>query len=130
MQPENLKYNASHEWVGIEEVDGQQIATIGITDFALEQLTDLVYMALPDVGAAITKGEEFGEVESVKAVSPLYAPISGEVVEAHNALADNLEGMGEDPFGNGWIIKIKATDLSELDDLLDHESYRKQCAES
>ena len=130
MNPQDLKYNVSHEWVGLETVDGEQVATIGITAFALEQLTDLVYMALPSVGATVTKGEEFGEVESVKAVSPLYSPVSGEVVAAHEELAENLEDIASDPYGNGWIIKVKLSDTSVLDDLLDFEAYQKQCAES
>ncbi|MEM8733079.1 MAG: glycine cleavage system protein GcvH [Planctomycetota bacterium] len=127
MNPAELRYNASHEWVGI---DGDGVAVIGITDFALEQLTDLVYMALPDVGATVTTGEEFGEVESVKAVSPLYSPVNGEVVEVHSDLVDNLEKLGEDPFGNGWIIKVKLADGADLDGLLDHDAYKKQCADS
>jgi len=130
MNPQDLKYNVSHEWVGLESVDGEQVATIGITAFALEQLTDLVYMALPSVGATVTKGEEFGEVESVKAVSPLYSPVSGEVVAAHEELAENLENIASDPYGNGWIIKVKISDASSLDGLLDFEAYQKQCADS
>ncbi|MFN3191808.1 MAG: glycine cleavage system protein GcvH [Aureliella sp.] len=127
MNPAELRYNASHEWVGI---DGDGVAVIGITDFALEQLTDLVYMALPDVGTTVATGEEFGEVESVKAVSPLYSPVNGEVVEVHSELVDNLEKLGEDPFGNGWIIKVKLPEGSSLDGLLDHTAYQKQCADS
>ncbi|MCR9294022.1 MAG: glycine cleavage system protein GcvH [bacterium] len=127
MKPEELKYNASHEWVGL---DSDGLAVIGITDFALEQLTDLVYMALPEVGAQVTAGEEFGEVESVKAVSPLYSPVSGEVVEVHSELVESLEKLGDDPFGNGWIIKVKLADGASLDGLLDHDSYRKQCSDA
>lgn len=130
MNPQDLKYNVSHEWVGLETVDGEQVATIGITAFALEQLTDLVYMALPSVGATVTKGEEFGEVESVKAVSPLYSPVSGEVVAAHDELAENLENIASDPYGDGWIIKVKIGDASSLDGLLDFDAYQKQCADS
>ncbi len=130
MEPNQLKYNPSHEWVGVTEQNGVSIAVIGITDFALEQLTDLVYMALPDVGASVTAGEEFGEVESVKAVSPLYSPVSGEVVEVHSELVDNLEKLGEDPFGDGWIIKVKLADGATLDGLLDFDTYKKQCADS
>lgn len=125
MKPEDLKYNASHEWVGIDE---QGLAVIGITDFALEQLTDLVYMALPEVGSTVTAGEEFGEVESVKAVSPLYSPVNGEVVEVHTDLVENLEKIGDDPFGEGWIMKVRLGQGTSLDGLLDHASYRKQCA--
>lgn len=130
MEPKQLKYNASHEWVGVTEQDGQAIAVIGITDFALEQLTDLVYMALPDIGATVTAGEEYGEVESVKAVSPLYSPVSGEVVEVHSDLVDNLEKLGEDPFGEGWIVKVKLAEGASLDSLLDFDAYTKQCADS
>ncbi len=130
MNPEQLRYNASHEWVGLVEEDGQQLAVVGITDFALEQLTDLVYMALPDVGATVTAGEEFGEVESVKAVSPLYSPVSGEVVAVHSELVDDLEQLGKDPFGDGWIVKVKLADGASIDSLLDHSTYKKQCADS
>ena len=111
MKPEELKYNPSHEWVGIAEEDGTQLAVVGITDFALEQLTDLVYMALPAVGSQVTAGQEFGEVESVKAVSPLYSPVTGEVTAVHSELVDSLEKLGEDPFGNGWIIRQTPCDI-------------------
>ncbi len=130
MQPEELKYNPSHEWVGIEQQNGQRIAVVGITDFALEQLTDLVYMALPKVGTQVKAGAEFGEVESVKAVSPLYSPVDGQVVEVHDALVDQLETLGDDPFGNGWIIKVKLADDAQLDGLLDYSAYKQQCAEA
>ena len=130
MQPEQLKYNPSHEWVGVTETGGEQIATIGITDFALEQLTDLVYMALPKVGTKVAAGAEFGEVESVKAVSPLYSPVDGEVVEVHDALTDQLEQLAADPFGNGWMIKVKLSSDAKLDGLLDYAAYKQQCANS
>jgi len=122
---EELLYAPSHEWVHVGD-DG--IATIGITDFAVEQLTDLVYMELPEVGAEVTAGEEFGEVESVKAVSPMYSPISGEVVEVNTGLPDGLEILGTDAFGAGWIAKIKMSGDAP-DTLLDHAAYKKQCAE-
>lgn len=128
MQPEQLKYNPSHEWVGVTEIGGEKIAVIGITDFALEQLTDLVYMALPKVGTKVTAGAEFGEVESVKAVSPLYSPVDGEVVEVHDALADQLEQLAADPFGDGWMIKVKLSSDAKLDGLLDYAAYKQQCA--
>ena len=127
MNQEELKYNPSHEWVGLSDVDGQRIATIGITDFAVEQLTDLVYMALPSVGTTVTAGQEFGEVESVKAVSPLVSPVDGEVVEVHKKLTDNLEALGSDPFGEGWMIKVKVPADASLDHLLDYKAYKKQC---
>ena len=127
MKPEDLRYNPSHEWVGLQE-DG--IAVIGITDFALAELTDLVFMALPEVGAAVSKGEQFGEVESVKAVSPLYSPIDGEVVEVHSELTDNLESLADDPYDNGWFIKVKPSADATMDDLLDFAAYKKQCSEA
>ena len=121
---EELLYAPTHEWVHVGE-DG--IATIGITDFAVEQLTDLVYMELPDVGATVTAGEEFGEVESVKAVSPLYSPISGEVIEVNSGLPDELEVLGTDAFGAGWIAKIKM-DGGAPESLLNHTTYKTQIA--
>ena len=130
MKPESLRYNRSHEWVGLVEENGERIAVVGISDFAVEQLTDLVYMALPTVGQSVKAGQEFGEVESVKAVSPLYSPVDGEVVAVHSKLAENLETLGEDPFGEGWIIKVKIAAGASLDGLLDYDAYRKQCAEA
>jgi glycine cleavage system H protein len=129
MKPEELRYNPSHEWVGIQKEADVQVATVGITAFALEQLTDLVYMALPKVGQKVTRGQEFGEVESVKAVSPLYSPVSGEVVAVHDQLVDHLETLGSDPYGEGWIIKVKLDGAADLDSLLTYEQYQKQCAQ-
>lgn len=129
MKPEDLKYNSTHEWVGTVEEKGEKIAVIGITDFAIQQLTDLVYMALPTIGKKISRGQEFGEVESVKAVSPLYSPIDGEVVAVHSELADKLETLGADPYGSGWIIKAKLAPGAGFDGLLDFAAYKKQCSE-
>ncbi|WP_182868936.1 glycine cleavage system protein GcvH [Stieleria mannarensis] len=125
-----LLYAETHEWVDVAEQDGQKIATIGISGFALEQLNDLVYMELPEVGKTIDAGEEFGEVESVKAVSPLYSPVGGEVVEVHSELPDNLEKLNDDPYDFGWIVKLKINDESALGNLMDFAAYEKQCAES
>ena len=127
LNPETLWYNESHEWTQIEDQGGQKIATIGISDFAVEQLTDLVFMELPEVGVKVTAGEEFGEVESVKAVSPLYSPVTGEVIEVHNELPNQLEILSEDPFGKGWLIKVKLSEESGLANLLDYAAYKKQC---
>lgn len=126
MKPEDLKYNDTHEWVGL---DDQGVAVIGISDFAIEQLTDLVYMALPEVGTAVKTGEQFGEVESVKAVSNLYSPVNGEVIEVHSELVDTLDTLSNDPFGEGWIMKVKLAEGESMSGLLDFESYKKQCAE-
>ncbi|WP_372718560.1 glycine cleavage system protein GcvH [Novipirellula sp.] len=128
--PEKLLYAESHEWCDVAEEGGEKIATIGISAFAIEQLNDLVYMDLPEVGKAVTAGEEFGEVESVKAVSPLYCPITGEVVEVHSELPDNLDQLNDDPYDFGWVIKVKVSDDSNLSALMDAAAYRKQCAES
>lgn len=125
-----LLYAESHEWVDVVEDGGQKVATVGISDFAIQQLNDLVYMELPEVGKTVTAGEEFGEVESVKAVSPLYSPVSGEIIEVHADLPDNLDSLNEDPFDFGWIVKIKIDDESALDALMDFAAYQKQCAES
>ena len=125
MNQEELLYAPTHEWVHIGD-DG--VATIGITDFAVEQLTDLVYMELPEVGASVTAGEEFGEVESVKAVSPMYAPVSGEVIEVNTGLPDGLEILSDDAFGAGWIARIKMSGDAP-DTLLNHAAYKKQIAE-
>jgi glycine cleavage system H protein len=114
------RYAKSHEWARLEE-DGT--VTIGISAYAVEALTDLVFMQLPDVGASVTAGESFGEIESVKAVSDLYAPISGEVVAANAELPGQLETLGSDPYGAGWIIRIKPEDAGQLEGLLDQAAY-------
>jgi glycine cleavage system H protein len=128
MNPENLKYNESHEWVGLTVEGGKQLAVVGITDFALQQLTDLVYMELPAVGDQVTQGQQFGEVESVKAVSPLYSPVSGKVVAIHREIINQLETLADDAFGNGWLIKVELDAGSTLGSLLDYQAYQKQCA--
>ena len=127
MNQEELLYAPTHEWVHVSD-DG--VATVGITDFAVEQLTDLVYMELPEVGSTAKAGEEFGEVESVKAVSPLYSPVDGEVLEVNTGLPDNLEVLGNDAFGEGWIARIRLSNRDSLANLLDFPAYRKQCAEA
>jgi glycine cleavage system H protein len=125
-----LLYAPSHEWADIADDDGQKVATIGLSAFALEQLNDLVYMDLPEVGKSVSVGDEIGEVESVKAVSPLYSPLCGEVIEVHSDLPDNLEKLNEDPYEFGWIIKLRMSDDTGLDALLDHATYQKQCSEA
>ena len=125
MKPDELKYAKTHEWVF---VDGD-VAVIGISDFAVKTLTDLVFLELPKVGTAVKAGDMFGEVESVKAVSELLAPVSGEIVAVHSEIADNLGEIGADPFGAGWLVKIKMSVPDELGQLLDRTAYEKQCAE-
>jgi glycine cleavage system H protein len=125
MDLNSLKYTRSHEWVATNG----NTATVGITDFAVRQLTDLVHIELPKVGRSVKEGETFGEVESVKAVSDLYAPIPGEIVAVNNGLADDLSLLSDDPFGKGWVLKIKMTDTSLLSGLLDRKAYEAHCAE-
>ena len=126
--PSSLLYAETHEWLDLSSDDG--IATIGISAFAIEQLNDLVYMDLPEVGKVLAAGDEFGEVESVKAVSPLYSPVSGEVVEVHSELPDNLEKLNEDPLNFGWIVRVKVSGEEGREKLMDHAAYEKQCAEA
>jgi len=125
--PEQLRYCESHEWAYVAD-ESSGIATIGISAFAVAELTDLVFMALPKMGQTVTAGSEFGEVESVKAVSPLYSPVSGTVVEVHSALVDKLDSLNVDPYDEGWIIKVKMSDPSELNRLLNWDAYQKQCS--
>lgn len=125
MDPEQLRYAESHEWV---HADGG-VATIGITDFAVEQLTDLVFIELPEVGRQVSAGEPFGEIESVKAVSDLYSPVDGEVVEVNEGLADALEQLSADPYGAGWMVKVRLAEGAGLEHLMDRAAYQKQIAE-
>ena len=124
-----LHYAETHEWVDADTEREAGVAVVGISAFAIEQLNDLVYMDLPEVGRKLTVGDEFGEVESVKAVSPLYSPVAGEVVEVHSDLPDNLDQLNDDPYDFGWIIKVKL-DGDLPSSLLDHAAYEKQCAEA
>ncbi len=116
---EELKYTKDHEWAH-EEGD---VLVIGITDHAQDSLGEIVYIELPSEGDEITKGDPFGAVESTKAVSDLYAPVSGDVVEVNEVLLDSPELINSDPFGEGWMIKVKVYDPGELDDLMDFEGY-------
>lgn len=118
--PEGLRYSSDHEWV---RVDGDT-ATIGITDYAQDALGDVVYVDLPDVGDAVTAGGSFGEVESTKSVSELYAPISGTVASVNDELGDEPEKLNSDPYGDGWICTITIGDATELDGLLDTAAYK------
>lgn len=128
-KPEQLKFADTHEWVDWSESNGSAVATVGISAFAIEQLNDLVFMSLPGVGQRFKAGEEFGEVESVKAVSPLYSPIGGEVIEINRNLPNQLETLINDPYLGGWLIKLRPDDPQDLDRLLNFDAYRKQCAE-
>lgn len=129
MNPEQFLYAETHEWVAVDESSGEKIATIGISAHAVEQLTDLVFMELPVVGTKLESAKEFGEVESVKAVSSLYSPVDGEVIEVNTDLPDALEILNEDPYGAGWIMKAKITNDDCLAKLMDFATYQKQCGE-
>jgi len=119
--PENLKYTSEHEWV---RLDGE-FAYIGITDYAQDQLGDIVFVDIPSVGETLVSGDVFGTIEVVKTISDLFLPVSGEILEINDALEDNPELVNSDPYGEGWIVKVKPSDLSELDTLLDATAYRK-----
>ncbi|MBX3416948.1 MAG: glycine cleavage system protein GcvH [Pirellulaceae bacterium] len=125
MDPNQLKYAETHEWAFVEG----DTATVGITAHAVEQLTDLVYMDLPQVGGQVSAGKPFGEVESVKATSDLYSPVDGEVIEVNTALPDRLEILNSDPYGQGWIMKVKLSSQDSLNKLLDLAAYEQQCSE-
>ncbi|RVU32203.1 MULTISPECIES: glycine cleavage system protein GcvH [Neptunomonas] len=124
--PANLKYAASHEWV-LDNGDGT--VTVGITEHAQELLGDVVFVELPEVGRAVEKGEEFSLVESVKAASDIYSPLSGEVIAVNEALEDAPETINESAFEDGWIAKLKVSDAAELEDLLDAAAYEANVAE-
>ena len=123
--PEDLKYTKEHEWVLIEG----GTATVGITDYAQDQLGDIVFVELPAVGDKVSKEDAFGVVESVKAVSDIYAPLSGKVIEVNDDLPDDPEMLNEDPYGDGWVVKIEITDPTDLDDLLDAVAYQQYVEE-
>ena len=130
MKPEELLYAKTHEWVHVEtDPSGEQIALVGLSSFALESLTDLVYLELPEVGRQVSAGESFGEIESVKAVSDLYSPVDGEIVEVNSEVAQNLQRLADDPYDAGWFIKVKIADEAGLAELLDEAAYKKQCEE-
>lgn len=124
--PSELKYASSHEWARLEE-DGT--ITIGITDHAQNALGDVVFVELPDVGAVLHAGQEAGVVESVKAASDIYAPVSGTVIAVNSTLDESPETINADPYTDGWFFKLKPSDADELDELLDADSYIEQCDE-
>ena len=123
--PADLKYAKTDEWVRVEG----DTATVGISDYAQNQLSDIVFVELPDVGAAFKQGQAFGAVESVKAASDVYLPISGEVLEVNSAMSDTPELVNQDPFGGAWMVKIKVTAPAELAGLMDAAAYEQYCAD-
>ena len=120
--PEDLKYSEEHEWVRVKD----SVATIGITDYAQGELGDLVFIELPSLGDEAEQSESLGTIEAVKAVSDLFSPVSGKVLEVNENLADDPETVNRDPYGDGWIVKIELSDPSELDDLLDATAYKEK----
>jgi len=125
MDPKTLRYAKTHEWAHLEG----DISTVGLTQFAVEQLTDIIYIDLPDLDDPVQAGDSFGEIESVKAVSDLYAPVSGDVVEVNNKLENDPTLVSKDPYGKGWVIKVKVDKGTTLDHLMTLEKYQKQIAE-
>ena len=124
MSEDQLLYSPSHEWV---KVDGN-VCTVGITKFAVEQLTDVTYVELPPVGRAVTKGKAFGVIESVKSANDLYSPVTGEVVEVNSKVADDPASIGADPYGAGWMIRIKTPAKPDVSGLLQKSEYDAQTA--
>ena len=123
--PADLKYIETHQWVRVSD-DGT--ATVGITDFAQEQLGDVVYIGVPDVGATVNGGEEAGVAESVKSASDVFSPVTGEVIEVSESLEDEPEKVNEDPYGDGWLYKVRLDDAGELDGLMDSTAYAEHVA--
>ena len=119
--PQNLKYTNEHEWIRVEG----DIAYVGITDYAQEQLGDIVFVDIPTVGEALEADEVFGTIEVVKTISDLFLPVAGEVMEQNEALEENPELVNKDPYGEGWLIKMKPANLKDVEDLLDAEGYKK-----
>lgn len=118
--PQNLKYTKEHEWIRVEG----DIAYVGITDYAQEQLGDVVFIDIPAVGEALEAGETFGSIEVVKTISDLFLPVAGEVLEQNETLEGNPELVNKDPYGEGWLIKMKPSDVKDVEDLLDAEAYK------
>ena len=124
MDPNTLRYSETHEWARLEG----DVCTVGITQFAVDQLTDVVYIELPAVGDRVSAGKRFGSIESVKAVSDLYAPVDGEVSAVNDALVTDTSPISQDPYGRGWMVKIKVAPGATLDRLMTLEQYQQQIA--
>jgi glycine cleavage system H protein len=130
LNPRELVYAKTHEWVHVETASqGDKVATVGISAFAIEALGDLVHVELPAVGSKVEVGKPFGEIESVKAVSDIYSPVEGEIVEANADLEQKLESLADDPYDGGWFVKVKLASDAGLDALMDYAAYEKQCEE-
>lgn len=126
MNPEQLRFAKTHEWVAVEG----DVATVGISDFAVKLLTDIVFLALPKVGRKFSPGESLGEIESVKAVSDVYAPVTGEILEVNEELPNNLALLSDSPFEKAWIAKIRIAKPEQLDQLMSYSDYKKHCEDN
>ena len=126
MTPDELQYTAEHEWVRVESDDDDQVVTVGITDYAQDALGDIVYVSLPEVGETLTRGDSIGELESTKSVSDLYAPLSGSVVARNDAVDQAPELVNSDPYGEGWLLRVRVDDPAGLEGLLDAAGYKSQ----
>ncbi|MGB3955020.1 MAG: glycine cleavage system protein GcvH [Brooklawnia sp.] len=124
--PDDLRYSSEHEWV---RSDDSKVARIGVTDFATSEMGDIVYVSLPTVGSTVVAGDACGELESTKSVSDLYAPVSGVVTSVNEAVTEEPESIGEDPYGEGWLFDVEMSDPAELDALLDAEAYAELIGE-
>jgi glycine cleavage system H protein len=124
LYPDDLFYTKDHEWARVEDRDGHKVATIGVTRYAVEQLGDVTQVDLPKEGESVKQAEVFGSVESVKAVSDLFAPVTGKIVKVNSPLSDSPEYVNEDPYDVGWMIQVAVTNTSELDGLLTAEAYQ------
>ncbi len=123
--PQDLKYSKEHEWL---KVEGNTV-TIGITDYAQDSLGDVVYVELPNEGSAMVQGETFGVIESVKAVSDLYSPVSGNIIEVNDSIIDNPDIVNEEPYGDAWMLKVELTSADELNELLSSDDYQQHVEE-
>jgi glycine cleavage system H protein len=122
--PSDLKYTREHEWARLEDVGGKKVATVGITQFAVEQLGDITQVDLPKEGESFKKDDVLGSVESVKAVSDVYAPLSGKIVKVNTPLSDTPEDLADEPYDEGWMVQIELSNLAEIDGLLDADAYQ------
>ena len=126
MYPDNLRYTEEHEWIGLKDSE----ATVGVTFFAQKELGDVVFVELPEVGRSLEVGDEFGTVESVKAVTEIYSPVTGKVIEINKELEKHPEIINEDPYGRGWMLKIHVTDTAALESLMTAEAYKARVGDS
>jgi glycine cleavage system H protein len=129
LNPDDILYAETHEWVRLEDTDGEKVAMVGITAFAVEQLVDVTYLEIQLVGTPASAGEEIGEIESVKAVSSIISPVDGEIIAVNEELANNLQLLADDPYQAGWMVKIRVQDEAAIEKLMDRAAYEAQCSE-